>query len=414
MTLPALCLYVAASACLLPPTPPAAADSADTAVAETLSRLGVRAKADYDALRTWRGSYRLRMLGVVSSVQTRTAGGPGPTLDGPLYREREAVCTFEVDFGRGAVSSETRVLGQTYRRTPDGPAVHVDGGEHANARLLQDPGQVVMLRPEERRGAREDDPVAATFRPQDSRTAVRHDPVLGTAEIFAGEAFDPRRLFGPNRVRPAFEDWTHQAGLLLREPGRTTASLRTDRDTDRHTDHTVVVRAFNALEHDLQAQHLMVEWTIREYANGEAHPLASRTTVQPGDHLGWTAEWEWTRATADTPSVPRSFIHTIYRPATGDLVSRKEYTLAESEVNVPAGDESFTLAGMGLREGDRIDDRIDGDLKVMAGKTPIPAAEYVPPPVRVERQAWTWTFVALNVLAAVGFGVWLYRRRAAA
>ena len=101
--------------------------------------------------------------------------------------------------------------------------------------------------------------------------------------------------------------------------------------------------------------------------------------------------------------VPKQHVLTLYDSDGTTVRHQRAMTLIDSEVNEDVGTESFGYRALGLRQGERVVDEIDGAVYLFDGKELVLPEDFYP--ARTPNRAyWRWIITA-NFLVLMGFAV---------
>ncbi len=170
---------------------------------EVLRYLAAQARANYEKIRTWRATYRLRHRGPVPADALQAPAGLAPKQPAPaaVVCERDLVVDFVVDQSQDALFRDARPVSMEFRDAKTGqpvklPWLSVPGGRAVLTRdtyLEFDPNRLVTLPELVERGWRRAIPVAY----RKSQEAVPD---------WYGASSDPRKLFGYTSAFPIWQD----------------------------------------------------------------------------------------------------------------------------------------------------------------------------------------------------------------
>jgi hypothetical protein len=244
--------------------------------------------------------------------------------------------------------------------------------------------------------------------------AAFRDPVSKAANQTWAVVVDPRALFGTAEDQKFWDALQILADLL--SPGGTTeenqeavaaaVTLRTG-----ETENAVHYHLELAWKWKGQDQGKM-EWFLNDQAGFNVTEVYTR---DPSDQMLTHTSLDY--QLKDGIFVPR-FVH--YAITTED---RKRFRfqrilqLKECVLNEPIDPSQFTYTGLGLRDGDRILDRIEGACYVMEDGVPVKLAEFgekieqTPEPRRISA-IMRLLYIGLTIVALVGIVLVLRARRA--
>ena len=343
---------------------------------EILQMVADQSAGNYQSIRTWKGTYAVRVQERLSQgYVARTFGGRLEKPDVvPLIYEVASAMRFAIDRAsestyRFVKSNEMRFFKEGSNETVEMPNV-----APLNKCSLVTPEHYVHFSPEvvwPGFTMLRDHPQAQ------NRPAAFREPREKAKGGHLGELMDPCSFFGFSTVQKFWEE----LHLYIRV-------MRGDDGKDRQRECDEILTVYQAARPEGTWYRLMMELTgpddSQTYLTTVWSPVAGFNPIskvmskdRAGEQLIETTQWHWQRF--DDVFVPASLKESTYSPDTGKLTYQREVDLEKCVVNGPLEPGQFTYRGLGLAEGDLVVDNIEDAVYVMRGGEPEKLADFAEP-----------------------------------
>ncbi len=313
---------------------------------EVLTFLAAENEANYRKLRTWQGHIRLEDA---VDVEEPPEGGPNGAATAPKERSAPAVMPASVDFVANLASDS---LYTTYIRESAGesaPETHLFA-----RRSVVTPVHFLHLDPNGIVGELEDQANLPGF-PRVGRVAYREEPKHGERLMAYSSVVDPRRFFWSSSL-PTFEALRGYATRL-----QETEDFPVTIEKLEGSDPAVYFVAVGSGMH-----------------RDGRHPRPARVVTQRIEASAGCNVTSRVRASADgdileEADVEYALVDGIFLPTTyhlrrfhrdGGVQLERKFVFVDQVVNKLVEPSTFTLAHLGLKDGERVVDKIDGGLRI--------------------------------------------------
>lgn len=311
-----------------------------------LDALAAQIKANYQAIRTWWGTYRSEYKEVYDA---KSAEGFLLAVGLESTPVKETVTRRSTTRGEFAIDFTMDNLFSSMRR--DGPiAVEIDGRppipakSHMHERSIVTPEHYVHLEPDRSHDN-------GTFmgledwKVRTGRVAFRDPAEEGRNEMF-GQVIDPRKFMWIGGKEP-WGDYLATWATLLRKPDTSDAVIRTFSVARDGTKEPPAFRVWIGGH-----QEIVFDGAV------SFNPV-SLVQYEPNSDKKLVSRWKWEYRKQAGVYVPALMRLINYTPDGKSVRSDWTWTLLESRVNEPIAPSVFSYRQLGLKDGERVIDRIE-------------------------------------------------------
>jgi hypothetical protein len=343
---------------------------------ETIDFLAARTRANYERIKTWRGTYSYKMENRLNGNQLppRFKNGLPIQNPGPLIQRIAGRIDFAIDMASGKIYRDKRTSDITFVKPGTNEVEDVPGVGANDLRSILTKDEYIYFPPDER----------ATYaylahlpEASNKRMARRVTGDRMRTEIRLFDLIDPRDFFGLDTYN---KPWT-----LLELVAET---LRGEKGDDRRR---MAEERFNLAVADSpdgrwychQQQFdsgpgpsawVTAFWSPRAGFNPVAYVFADD---KPDGKLMTKLEWEWNAI--DGIHVPSRIKEWGWENPGGDLSRERESRLSNCVLNQPLDPHQFDHAGLGMADGDLIIDEQKRVGYIIKDGEPVKLGDFVDP-----------------------------------
>jgi len=340
-------------------------------IANKLDMLGQRIEANYKAITSWSGTYDL--------VEQRAKRGP-PGAD-EYTRVSHAAVEFFAEPTRDRIRIDYREVEPTVISDPNIHAVPID------ARWVRTPEHLLQFSPSnlEQEHHVEGFPRIENDVPGAFRVLYREPPKGAERYMYQGYV-DPRSFFGNGSEQPYRTLCSTAAGILRGEHGADNAEYGKKNMAMRERRKGAGAEYVFAQRFKPVESGPTFEWV---FSSEVGFNVVSQTIVSQGE---LRQSQEYTFRAEKGIFLPFEAQHKQYEDSnTPDSAKsptmHRTFTLKTTRVNEPIDPAVFEPASLGLKEGDRMVDRIENQMLVFDGEQFVPAEKFkLQPAAKTKRE----------------------------
>lgn len=322
---------------------------------EILNMLAAQTRGNYEAMRTWRGSYSVHSRTQLSAAQAASElkGNLKKSVDSPYSKDISFNLEFSIDLRADKIYRRKSQSKLNWIEAKSGRSLSIPGIISMNESSVVTAEEYLHFAPDLKHGTFQ----AVSGHPQArNRRAAFRDPPHDAEGQHRGDLLDPRLFFGLNPRQKIWEFLEMHLRVLRGEHG---PELKT-----KFEERNQVYQALLGNEpwYRLDLRMTAPDGTtdvagIAFRANAGFYPVEdSLWKGARGQTLQRRTQWRYTQAGG--VYVPAHVVESIY-DAQG-LRHERESDLTNCAINEPIDSAQFTYAALGVTDGDLIMDRIDG------------------------------------------------------
>ena len=383
------------------------AEVAPADVVRAFQMLATQTRGNYERIKTWQAKYALRTQRSVA--QGETVGFRADLVGVPMRQEIKYQLQVSIDLSAGAIFRDKTETALKWINADTLAAIDIPNTAVPNERVIVTSEHCLHMKPHQTYGSFQavpDHPAA-----RNKRAAFR-DAIESTKVAEYLSMPDPRQCYGRSPNRRFWEDLELDIATLQGKHGEEKAARLRSR-----------LRVYQAPG---KGGTWYREDLVMDGPGGMRNSAQTLWSPDAGFHPVSFTLWQdeartqllttttWSFKQVDGIYVPESIKETYYR---GEKIDRlKELHLQECVLNRPIDASQFSYAGLGLKDGELIMDRIEGVCYILTGGTPEKLAsfeeQYLPRGVDTRNWPLRW-LVAGIVLAVIFVLVAITRRKAA-
>ncbi len=343
---------------------------------ETIDFIAARTKANYERIKTWKGtySYKIRHRLNGNQLPPRFKNGLPVQNPGPLIQQTDGRTDFAIDMASGNIYRDKRTSAITFFKPGTNESEDIPGVGANDFRSILTKDDYINFRPDEQATY-----VYLAHLPEanNKRIARRYTDNRMRMEMRQFDLIDPRDFFGLDMLSKPWMLLEFVAKALRGKSG----------DNDRR----VAEERFHLARADApdgrwycQLQELnsgrgpsvwvTAFWSPRAGFNPVGYVLADD---KPDGKLNTKIEKEWT--VIDGIYVPSRIKEWGWEIAGGDLSMERESKLSNGIVNRPLDPHQFDHAGLGMADGDLIIDEQKRVGYIIKDGEPVKLGDFVDP-----------------------------------
>jgi hypothetical protein len=369
--------------------------------AEILQMLADKTRVNYEKIQTWEGTYLVHSKEYLAKENVASAFGENfknKNDIASLIRNMQCSMPFVIDIASESIyrSKEDSVF--KWKVASSGKQIKIPNTSPVQDRSIVTPEHYLSFDPKiVWPGFSEiiNDPEA-----QNKRTAFRDSPVETSRQHY-GDLMDPRNFFGfGNSSQKSWDIPQTDLQALKGEYGEEAKKLANETITIFQSNGPggVWYRLFTLL--DNSRTHLNIVWSPEAGYNTVSYDVINKGVVdeKPRSKISW----RWKKI--DGVYIPVWMKEFLYRRDTGEMTLSREVELKDCRVNKPIDPAQFTYAGLGMKDGELVKDKINKAFYTIKDGKPVKLGnfgkKYIPPE---ERTSLTrWLIIAVGALLFVG------------
>ncbi len=376
---------------------------------DVLTMLANQTKGNYEKIRTWEGLYKVHLAQYLSETFVAEAFG-NHLQEGQaesLMQEFDYTMKFAIDMSSGAIYRSKDTSMMRFISEESGEKVVIPRTKPADVDSIVTNEHFVYFSP---KGGKSTLAVVQDFPDAQNKRVAHRASVEQSAHQHRGDLMDPRMFFGFGGEERFWETLS----LYVREMKGDAGA-----EQQRKTESGVVVEQGNRSDG--------AWFRLRFALNGPTGSQESMTTVwsavagfNPVSYVYSRAgepqpititEWHW--KSVDDVMVPVVLTHINYR-GPSQVAYQREVELQSCDLNHKLPEDQFTYSGLGLKNGDLIDDKLERVVLLIKNGEPELLANFgdrYVPPRESNSTGGQWLLVGGNIVVVVVLLLVLLRRR---
>jgi RNA polymerase sigma factor (sigma-70 family) len=345
-------------------------------VLEILEFIAVRTRANYERIRTWKGTYSYKMRNRLNGNQLppRFKNGLPVQNPGPLIQQTDGRIDFAIDMASGNMYRDKRTSAINFFKPGTGETEDVPGVMASDFRSILTKDDYISFRPDEQ----------ATYaylahlpEANNKRIARRYTGNRMRMEMNLFDLIDPRDLFGLDTVNKPWALFELVAETLRGNKGHKNRRMIEERFILAQADGPDGRWYCHQQQFDSGGGPSMWStafWSPRAGFNPVAYVFA---TGKPDGNPYSKVEWDW--RVIDGIHVPSRIKEIGYEVPGGHPSRERESKLSDCALNQPLDPHQFDHTGLGMADGELIVDEAKRVGYIIKAGEPVKLGDFVDP-----------------------------------
>ncbi len=341
---------------------------------ETLDFLAAQAKANYERIRTWKGTYSYKAGERLSGAQVPPHFKNGLPVQnpGPLMQVFDVRMDFAIDMASGSVYRDNRYRSMTFHKPDTNEVVDIPNVGVIDTRSIVTRDRYIYFWPDQQ----------ATYAYLDHLPEARNKRMARRGNMrrmgsHFGDMMDPRAFFTFDTGNKTWANLELIAGALRGKNGEKNRRMAEERFSLAQADgpdgrwycHQQWFGAGKG-----SSMWATAFWSPRAGFNPVGYVTADE---KPDGKVSTRVEWEWT--VIDGIHVPSRIKEEGYEVPGGPPSRERESKLSDCILNRPLDPHQFDHAGLGLADGDLIVDEVERVGYIIKDGEPVKLGDFIDP-----------------------------------